>query len=411
MAKKSIRKKAKSTKRKKSTKKSTKKSNSELNKMLSTLEEYHHSPWNSETKTYFKLDDKKITPQSHAGDLLQHSIWTALQIAQWAKEKNNPFIDSDMKPHIKEAIVAGLLHDVAKGGDYGFTCLEKECWFDVYSPIKYEGKGDGEHPVFGGDVLMGKRKFYLNIPSQEEMLLIQGKTKGDPKLIRKVFKSWRKKTNHPTLNIKKLFKELDVSQKRISLMAYMHWEFGRLNLTGNWHYIEKYKNKLKEFDEKSKVGYKKELNELKKELDKNTGITYANMNKILEKLCNHNDKFVNEICSIENKQIENYFTTFYKYCKKVNLKPTRMLLKLCVLVSIADVAAGSTPRIGTTIKKAKICKSNIPFNIEKRICKLTMNKLKPVYKGKDPFHLYKMDENAVRLRNLLLERGSEKGLE
>lgn len=210
--------------------------------LVDELRKYISTPWKGkepwDMKVYFEemkrksgLVCEKETAwdslcQSHAGDLLQHSQWTAYQIKKWSEEKSAILEGVDLNT----AIVAAFFHDIGKGGD---------CIFDMYSAEKYNSKGDRSHPINCGDILMGTSKFFI----------CDGTKKGDeiniPKLI---------KDNFPDLDINKL-----------ALAAYMHWEFGEINraktdaevVTAAEAYLKKFKDSV------SKVGLKANLELLK----------------------------------------------------------------------------------------------------------------------------------------------------
>jgi hypothetical protein len=138
--------------------------------------------------------------QSHAGDLLEHSQWSALQILKWSIERDRVMAGVSLET----AIVSAFFHDVGKGGDCVETCIGETCWRDMYSKAKYDGKGEQEHPVRSGDMILGKTPFVVDCA--------KNRTMNVRRLIEITFKG--------------------VSVRHVALAAYMHWEFGKLNIPG-----------------------------------------------------------------------------------------------------------------------------------------------------------------------------------
>lgn len=140
--------------------------------------------------------------QSHSGNLFEHSQWSALQIIKWFNEKD-PIMEG---VDLRTAIVAAFFHDIGKGGDCETTCKET-CWHNMYASQKYNGKGDGVHPNYSGDMILGKIPFKLECDkcNTDCELMIND-------LIAKTFAG--------------------VSVQEVALAAYMHWEFGKLNFPG-----------------------------------------------------------------------------------------------------------------------------------------------------------------------------------
>ena len=86
----------------------------------------------------------------HAGDLYEHSVWTALILEKWFEE--NKFWVADIDPQYKRIfILAGYLHDIGKGGD---------------RKVQYNLKP--EHPQTGFEYLIGKKDYRLiGVPVQK----------------------------------------------------------------------------------------------------------------------------------------------------------------------------------------------------------------------------------------------------
>ena len=190
--------------------------------------------------------------QSHAGDLLEHSQWSALQILKWHIE-GDQVMDG---VHLDTAIVSAFFHDVGKGGDCVETCSGGACWRDMYSNRKYDGKGEQEHPLRSGDMILGKTPFIVHCSSCAGNCTID---------VRRL--------------ITKTFKTAQVSH--VALAAYMHWEFGKMNIPG----------------------------------------------------------------AGEQEKIAAYFRAFDAACARCELAPDAGLLRLCIAVACADITAGTNRRL------------------------------------------------------------------
>lgn len=206
--------------------------NSPVKAVMTNMVNYIASPYNFEKKTVFPVQqymdimkrfeeqfpgqtDKdlcntnenreehkpyKILCKIHAGDLYDHSQWTALQILRWFLEEDKVVSDLDLDT----PLIAAFFHDIGKGGDCMSTCMDETCWLDIYSKEKYEGKGEAVHPVYSGEMLLGKRLYKKCGISEIEI---------DINSI-----------------LKETFPQCDM--KKVALAAYMHWEFGKLNIPG-----------------------------------------------------------------------------------------------------------------------------------------------------------------------------------
>jgi hypothetical protein len=127
---------------------------------------------------------------THGGNLLEHSQWSALQILEWSKSGNIIMEGVDLTT----AVVAAFFHDIGKGGD-GI--------FNIYSNRKYNGQDNNIHPEYSGKMLTGSLPFKrYNLDFASDMKV--------PDLVHRLF---------PTINM-----------KEVALAAYMHWEFGRINM-------------------------------------------------------------------------------------------------------------------------------------------------------------------------------------
>ena len=131
--------------------------------------------------------------QSHGGDLFAHSQWSALQIINWFENNNEIIKNLDLPT----TVVCAFFHDIGKAYD---------CKYNMYDTTKYDGKGDITHPEYCGDVILGKiklRKCTIDSNIYDECINVNDLLKNN-------------------------FKDIDL--KLIALTAYMHWEFGKLNM-------------------------------------------------------------------------------------------------------------------------------------------------------------------------------------
>jgi hypothetical protein len=156
------------------------------------------------TPTTGRIDDIQ-TNSSHASrSVFAHSWWTALYMHRWFKEKS-PWVEGLSEP---TAIASAFLHDISKASECNKSCQkkgnnEKFCWYDVYSPLNYEGRGDRIHPQVAAEILLGKANFCLC--DQKHTCI-----KFSQKLIDTIF-----------------HKKVDL--REVSLAAKMHWEIGELS--------------------------------------------------------------------------------------------------------------------------------------------------------------------------------------
>lgn len=261
--------------------------NKEINDLKTILKKYIASPWVGKLKTVISpreyneimtkyiqqfpenqgqlsCSDNKaneyqdILCQSHAGNLYQHVQWSALQVIKWHMEDNEIMDSFRGIDDLNTCIVATFFHDVGKAGDCIYSCNERECWYDMYNADKYNKQGDWDHPNRCGDVILGLQPF---------------------------FKTCDGTTGTSELKIPNLLHNCfpNVNQRVVALAAYMHWEFGKLNIP----------------DSKKKL----------------------------------------------HDKIKTYLETFKISCKRCQISPSVELLKLCILVACADITAGTNVRL------------------------------------------------------------------
>ena len=90
--------------------------------------------------TYFVRDYS----QHHADDVSDHSIWTALVLADWIESKNKWVSHIDTKYH-DILVFSAFIHDIGKTGDGDYTSL-----ISSYKPT---------HHSDGVDIILGKKKY------------------------------------------------------------------------------------------------------------------------------------------------------------------------------------------------------------------------------------------------------------
>jgi hypothetical protein len=193
-----------------------------VQQFLESTKPYKHTPW---------VKGKAVDPngfveepQSHGGDLKEHSLWTYYHTKYWLDTKNP--LGEMVVPRI--ALASALVHDIGKGGDCIQSCIDGTCFFDVYSPNKYGGRGDRAHVDVGAEIIMGVQPYYRDCG-----------------------------TFPKRLDVRKMLAELDVADKQseVAVVVAMHWEFGVLNIPSSEtmqtrfeNYVLKFHTKCSQFD-------------------------------------------------------------------------------------------------------------------------------------------------------------------
>lgn len=135
---------------------------------------------------YYKITDKetansKQTDTHHTGDLYQHSLWTAISVIEWWN-KHSPWVSGIDKRYKRLSIIAAILHDVGKAGDWKF---------------QYRTKPD--HPIICFQYIANIRPYTMG--------------------------------NGKKFSFKNLFQELKLTnedQKILAILVGIHWEFGNV---------------------------------------------------------------------------------------------------------------------------------------------------------------------------------------
>jgi hypothetical protein len=123
----------------------------------------------------------------HAGNLYEHSLWTAITVVQWWQEKN-AWIEGINAKFKDLTIMASLFHDIGKAGDLKYLYKEKE-----------------NHPYFGLEYIAGYRDYHV---------------------VKNLINPFDFKSYCADLG----FQERD--QKILAILVGVHWEFGGIVLKG-----------------------------------------------------------------------------------------------------------------------------------------------------------------------------------
>lgn len=187
-------------------------------KMVKTLNlPYTQNP---ETKAWLPVypDTPGITKimSSHGSQhVLGHSLWSALYMENFFL-LNSRFVQGLDE---QEAVLCGFFHDIAKATNCGLTCRENKCWLDVYNPLNYHAKGDSVHPQVGGDVVLGKERFWSECPVDDVKVRIFAD-----------LEQWKKTHGGASLLLPhEYFAWTGVDFRVVALTTYMHWEVGNIN--------------------------------------------------------------------------------------------------------------------------------------------------------------------------------------
>ena len=207
------------------------------------------------------------------------------------------------------ALVSAFFHDIGKAGD---------CYYDMYNHDKYNKTGNLNHPLFCAKIISGQLEYILDCE------------------------------NISAINIKKIlinifnFTENDI--KIISLISYMHWEFGKLNIPN-------------------------ESIEIK-----------------LEKYCTNFIEGFNLFFELTTQL--NSLKEINDYLNQNNMINLIILLKLCILISCADISAGTNLRV--------LNKDNYDFDFDIEISSLK-------YLSKDPWTYFEMNTKYSNYSNQLID--------
>jgi hypothetical protein len=152
-------------------------------------------------------EDNEQAPekQHHAGDLMQHSQWSAMYILKWAETKH-PLTEG---VDLLLAHAGAYLHDMGKSGDCLSRCNDQTCGYPVYDPAKYGGRPKRVHAEVGADYVLKKNPFYTTCQLSV--------------------------ARRSVLDVDQLLRDLRVPgrHREMAVVIAMHWELGNINLAAD----------------------------------------------------------------------------------------------------------------------------------------------------------------------------------
>jgi len=137
---------------------------------------------NKDIEQLYKMmkEYKTTNVDFHAGNLLEHSIWSGLNMEEWIKEENEWC--KDIKTEDKKiSIFCAFIHDIGK-------VQEKQLYYDI-----------NRHPHNGRNLLINEKEIFMNNKKEKK------------------------------INFKKVFENEGFTEEEIKLAAFiceLHWEFG-----------------------------------------------------------------------------------------------------------------------------------------------------------------------------------------
>lgn len=357
----------------------------------------------------------KVTfKNAHAGDLLEHSKWTSLQLALWLHSGDE--WTKDLNGYV--VILAGFLHDLGKAGDCAFNCIAwhdkqtphmieytansdrawrkgEHCYLDVYSPCKYERQDDKEHPVYSANYLQSEAddfKFWLQCPTEKEMKVMwhspstvgkirhAAKYRDDYFIVTSHLLQWKDARlglssaepdgvddSEPLyLRPKEILGSFGLSPMdsyKAMVVARMHWDLGRLNMRPDdpgYMDADAYLQKLA-----------------------------AVINKFAE--CGDDFRGPDCVAGPEGNAL---------YECRHNKENTLDVLKMCIAVGAADISGASPSRVSLETRRAVEIVSdedNGALRLCKRIDQLNAPSSSEVYEG--------LDQKAWELAGLICAAG------
>jgi len=202
------------------------------------------------------VTSKDLPPQSHGGDLFQHSQWSALYLEKWFNDTSNEYhklkqiindvvnsplfntiISDDQNKKIRFLQLCGFLHDIGKGGDCSENSDLGNCeFYDMYSNTKWAGVGGEQfHPAICKQITLEPGMRY---DGQLQILMDEITQPG-------------------------MYKDGMCAKVIISLCGALHWEFGKLNIpAGNGgitenQYIDKIIDEINTVNTRCKIDLKR----------------------------------------------------------------------------------------------------------------------------------------------------------
>jgi hypothetical protein len=336
-----------------------------LDEFARLVKPYHHIPMGlvDGKRSFERPDAKNLKPQAHSGDVIEHMKWTALLWSELLETKDT-WVEGVYKGSSPSLpIIASFLHDIGKTGDCAYRCIGGDCWFDGRSAYRDDipGRRVSTHSVRGADIIVGRRPFFTECPTLDELKTMMAAAPADDDAAHtRALHAWTAARN-ARFDIDVFFKALginDADRNVLALSTYMHWEFGRLNigapLTDKKGMFLKYKK---------------------------------------------------------------YVDTFVGKARELKVTPTAEVLKLCISISVADVRGNHPPKTTqhTCTKAIELPAGDPDRDVLRYICEagcaagsshaecMKERLLKMEYPHEDSWKKYKMDVNGAPLRVGLLD--------
>jgi hypothetical protein len=258
-----------------------------LNGIYKAMSLYISSPWNPNTKEIMSVEEY--------GSILDEFLRLDIEDPQKLCKKN--YKKGSLLDKYKMKLCqthAGNLFDhsqwaalqILQWYKNGVDIMEGVDFFTAYVSAFFHDIGKGGDCIQTTKIVNGKAVTWYDMYSPDKFAKqgdqLHPEYSGDMILGHRLFQ-FECNCFDCQLNFKTLLNILfpNVNVKEVALGAYMHWEFGKLNYTG---------------------------------------------------------------ISLEEK-LKKYYKSFNEYCQKCGLKPSLRLLKLCIAVSCADIAAGTDARL------------------------------------------------------------------
>lgn len=209
---------------------------------------------------------------NHDGDdVSDHSIWTALAIADWIKTNNNWVSNIDPKYH-DILVFSAFIHDIGKTGDGDFTSL-----LDSSKP---------EHHNDGVDILLGKKKFitYDNDIDASKNASIIDKNYNDNRILNKPTINASSNIEKYSTNILSFLQSNNFSIEDmviITMIVGMIDEFIQLVVRPIDIFNEKNKLSVEPLHKTIYASYKRTFNKLFFKIKEHFGITRFNKSRYL----------------------------------------------------------------------------------------------------------------------------------
>lgn len=297
-----------------------------------------------------KFNDDHNVAQGHAGNLKEHSQWSAMQVLKWYDDKK-PIIEGVNK---ELAVVAAFTHDIGKAGNCKMHLYNNDKYIDteylqngkyikLIKPIndgifkyestytKFEYKDpDRIHSEISALMISGLIRYCTKCDEEKQLECNVNKIPND---IKKMLKEANSKITDD---------EIATEIKQIAVAAAMHWDFGEISETNPYPACKKYYVKNPKINTEQKP--------------ENMYISKPYIDKLFT-----------------------YIEIFKWWCDNLKVPESIQLetLKLCIIVSCADIKSSTNKYI-----------ADYKYQGE--------SPLKEVYIGKDSWTIFNMEANYMR---------------